>query len=142
MRFWRSCNNSMPRPKTANWWKPGAVSSRVLCMKVATEIRIGEAGHCGADIRSDVYVRVEPRDRGGLQIDLESRVNTYYGDSIRKQAEEVLEALGVRDAQVVIRDEGALPFVIAARIEAAVRRAGLGAGTRVLPDSVALPKAS
>ena len=111
-------------------------------MKVATEIRIGEAGHCGADIRSDVYVRVEPRDRGGLQIDLESRVNTYYGDSIRKQAEEVLEALGVRDAQVVIRDEGALPFVIAARIEAAVRRAGLGAGTRVLPDSVALPKAS
>ena len=111
-------------------------------MAVATEIRIGEAGHCGADIRSDVHVRVEPRDRGGLHIDLESRVNAYYGDAIRRQAEEVLEALGVRDAQILIRDEGALPFVIAARIEAAVRRAGLGEGTRVLPDNVELPAAS
>ena len=111
-------------------------------MTVATEIRTGEAGHSGPEIRSDVYVRVEPRDRGGLHIELESRVDAYYGDSIRKQAEEVLEALGVRDAQILIRDEGALPFVIAARIEAAVRRAGLGEGTRVLPDQIDLPAAS
>lgn len=111
-------------------------------MTVATEIRIGEVGHSGPEIRSDLYVRIEPRDSGGLQIELESRVNAYYGDSIRKQAEEVLEALGVRDARVLIRDEGALPFVIAARIEAAVRRAGLGEGTRVLPDRVDLPAAS
>lgn len=111
-------------------------------MTVATEVRIGEAGHSGPEIRSDLYVRVEPRDRGGLHIELESRVNAYYGDSIRKQAEEVLEALGVRDAQILIRDEGALPFVIAARIEAAVRRAGLGEGTRVLPDQIVPPAAS
>src|ERR1700758_1649045 len=111
-------------------------------MTVGTEIRIGEVGHCGPEIRSDLYVRIEPGDSGGLQIELESRVNAYYGDSIRKQAEEVLEALGVRDARVLIRDEGALPFVIAARIEAAVRRAGLGEGTRVLPDRFALPAAS
>jgi len=111
-------------------------------MTVATEIRTGEAGHSGPEIRSDLYVRIEPRDSGGLQIELESRVEAYYGDSIRKQAEEVLEALGVRDAQVLIRDEGALPFVIAARIEAAVRRAGLGEGTRVLPDRVDLPAPS
>lgn len=111
-------------------------------MTVATEVRTGEAGHSGPEIRSDVHVRVEARDRGGLHIELDSRVDAYYGDSIRKQAEEVLEALGVRDAQVAIHDEGALPFVIAARIEAAVRRAGLGEGTRVLPDSIALPAAS
>lgn len=111
-------------------------------MTVATEARTGEAGHSGPEIRSDVHVRVEARDRGGLHIELDSRVDAYYGDSIRKQAEEVLEALGVRDAQVAIHDEGALPFVIAARIEAAVRRAGLGEGTRVLPDSIDLPAAS
>src|SRR6201997_4805652 len=111
-------------------------------MTVGTEIRIGEAGHSGPEIRSDLYVRIEPRDSGGLHIELQSRVEAYYGDSIRKQAEEVLEALGVRNAQVLIRDEGALPFVIAARIEAAVRRAGLGEGTRVLPDRVDLPAAS
>src|ERR1700733_11062259 len=103
-------------------------------MTVATETRIGEAGLWGREIRSDVHVRIEPRDRGGIAIDLESRVKPYYGESILRQAEEVLEALGVRHAQIQIRDEGALPFVIAARIEAAVRRAGMGAGTRVLPE--------
>jgi citrate lyase subunit beta/citryl-CoA lyase len=111
-------------------------------MTSATETRIGEAGHWGPEIRSDLQVRIEPRDRGGIGVELESRVKAYYGDSIRRQAEEVLEALGVRHAQVQIHDEGALPFVVAARIEAAVRRAGLGLGTRVLPDRVALAEPS
>jgi len=111
-------------------------------MTVAAETRTGEAGHYGAEIRSDLHVHIEPRDHGGADIEIESRVKPYYGDSIRRQAEEVLEALGVRHAHVQIHDEGALPFVIAARIEAAVRRAGLGAGTRVLPDRMALPEPS
>jgi citrate lyase subunit beta/citryl-CoA lyase len=104
--------------------------------------RAGEAGHCGPEIRSDVHVLIEPREGGGITIELESRVKPYYGDSIRRQVEEVLEALGVRHAQVAIHDEGALPFVIAARIEAAARRAGLGEGTRVLPDRLPLPEPS
>ena len=111
-------------------------------MTVAMEARVGEAGHAGPEIRSDLHVRIEPRERDGINIELESRVKPYYGDSIRRQAEEVLEALGVRHAQVQIHDEGALPFVIAARLEAAVRRADLGEGTRVLPDRMALPPAS
>jgi citrate lyase subunit beta/citryl-CoA lyase len=103
---------------------------------------VAEAGHCGPEIRSDIHVRVEPRDRGGVEIKLESRVKPYYGESIHRQAEEVLEALGVRHAKLQIHDEGALPFVIAARIEAAVRRAGLGQGTRVLPAKISLPHES
>ncbi|MGC2477089.1 MAG: aldolase/citrate lyase family protein [Candidatus Sulfotelmatobacter sp.] len=111
-------------------------------MTIATELRIGDAGHSGTEIRSDLHVRVELGDTGGIDIHLESRVQPYYGDSIRRQAEEVLEALGVRHAGVQIRDEGALPFVISARIEAAVRRAGMGEGTRVLPDQIRLPEPS
>jgi citrate lyase subunit beta/citryl-CoA lyase len=111
-------------------------------MTVAAETRTGEAGNSGADVRSDLQVRIEPRDRGGITIELESRVKPYYGESIQRQSEEVLEALGVRHALVRIHDEGALPFVIAARIEAAARRAGLGQGTRVLPERVALPESS
>jgi citrate lyase subunit beta/citryl-CoA lyase len=87
-------------------------------------------------------VRIEPCERGGIEVDLESRVKPYYGESIRRQSEEVLEALGVKHARVAIHDEGALPFVIAARIEAAARRAGLGEGTRVLPDRFPLPEPS
>ena len=83
-------------------------------MIVATETRVGEAGHSGPEIRSDLHVRIAPRDHDGIEITLESRVKTYYGESIRRQAEEVLEALGIRHAVVEIHDEGALPFVIAA----------------------------
>src|SRR3954466_2789368 len=103
---------------------------------------IGEAGHSGADVRSDVHVRIEIRDGGGLEIQFESRVQPYYGQLIRQQAEEVLDVLGVRHALVLIRDEGALPFVISARVEAACRRAGLGANTRVLPERVSPPSPS
>jgi citrate lyase subunit beta / citryl-CoA lyase len=105
-------------------------------------LSVGEAGHSGPDVRSDLRVRIEAGDRGGVQIELESRVASYYGEAIRRQTEEVLEALGVRHARVWIHDEGALPFVISARIEAAVRRAGLGYGTRVLPDRISLPESS
>ena len=102
----------------------------------------GEAGHWGQEIRSDVQVRIEPRESGGISIEVESRVKPYYGDAIRQQAEEVLEVLGMQHAQVTIHDEGALPFVIAARLEAAARRAGLGEGTRVLPARLSLPEPS
>src|SRR5208282_3447240 len=37
--------------------------------------------------------------------------------------------------------EGALPFVIAARVEVAVRRAGLGQGNSALPEAVTPPAA-
>ncbi len=111
-------------------------------MTVATETRIGEVGHAGTEIRSDLYVRIAPRDRGGVEVRLESRVQAYYGESIRRQTEEVLEELGVRHAAVEIRDEGSLPFTIAARLEAAVRRAGLGEGTRILLAQIPLPAPS
>ena len=101
-----------------------------------------EAGRCGPDVRSDLRVRIERREHGGIEIDLHSRVEPYYGESIRRLADTVLEELGIRHARVHIEDEGALPFVISARLEAAVRRAGLGKGTRVLPEQVKLPEAS
>ena len=106
------------------------------------KIRAAEAGHCGKDIRSDLQVAIEPRDRGGLEITLESRVAPYYGDSILAQTRQVLEGLGVKHARVAVRDEGALPFVISARIETAAKRAGLAADQRSLPERISLPEAS
>jgi len=101
-----------------------------------------EAGRQGDDVRSDLHVAVEPGG-SGLTIELDSRVEPYYGDSIRDQAGEVLEALGVKNARVTIDDKGGLPFVIAARIEAAVRRSGAGEGHDARPErTVALPPES
>ena len=61
-------------------------------------------------------------DQEGISIRLKSKVERMFGDQIRQQALEVLEALGVSHALLEIEDSGALPFVIAARIEAAVKQ--------------------
>jgi citrate lyase subunit beta/citryl-CoA lyase len=102
----------------------------------------GEAGHWGKDVRSDVHVAFETRDSGGVEISLESRVAPYYGSAILEQTREVLSELGVKHARVAIHDEGALPFVIAARIEAAARRGGISLGKRSLPEPHPVPAAS
>jgi citrate lyase subunit beta/citryl-CoA lyase len=102
----------------------------------------GEAGHFGKDVRSDLHVAIEPRDGGGLDITTESRVAPYYGDSILAQARQVLEVLGIKHARVALHDEGALPFVISARIEAAAKRAGLGLGRKASPEQMTLPEPS
>ncbi len=100
--------------------------------------RRGAAGRAGDDVRSDLHVSFEERSSGGIEIGLRSRVELYYGAVIRQQARDVLRALGVEHAAIEIVDEGALPFVIAARIEAAVRRAGLAPGKPALPEAVTL----
>lgn len=101
-------------------------------------LRRGEAGRAGTDVRSDLHVTFEERTSGGIEINLRSRVELYYGEVIRRQVRDVLRALGVEHAWIEIVDEGALPFVIAARIEAAVRRAGLAPGKPALPEAVTL----
>jgi citrate lyase subunit beta / citryl-CoA lyase len=109
---------------------------------IASKLITAEAGNWGPDIRSDAHVRIEPRESDGIEITLESRVEPYYGESILAQARQVLEELHVDHACVAIHDEGALPFVISARIEAAVKRAGLGDGSRSLPKRITVPLAS
>ena len=111
-------------------------------MSAKAQMQSAEAGHWGKEIRSDLHVAVEPRDSGGIEIGLESRVAIYYGSAILEQARKVLDDLGVKHARVAIHDEGALPFVISARIEAAVKRAGLGDGKKSLPEKVPLPTPS
>jgi len=115
-----------------------------LSSSIASEVgaRLGEAGRAGGDVRSDLHVTFEERSVGGIEIELRSRVDRYYGGQIRQQIRDLLQALGVEHARVAITDEGALPFVIAARVEAAVRRAGLGAGRSALPEAIALPEPS
>jgi citrate lyase subunit beta/citryl-CoA lyase len=103
----------------------GATSLRYAAAPMATAS--GIAGRKGDDVRSDAWVAVELRDSGGIQVELASRVEPYYGRSIREQAAGLLASAGVRDARVEIADSGALPFVLAARIGAALGRAGLEA---------------
>ncbi len=83
------------------------------------------AGRKAEDVRSDCWALFEPREAGGLEIALKSKVESMYGDSIREQCREILTKLGVKHAKLELWDYGALPFTISARIETAVRRSGL-----------------
>jgi citrate lyase subunit beta/citryl-CoA lyase len=108
----------------------------------ASQLKHGEAGRAGGDVRSDVHVTVEERSSGGIEVALQSRVALYYGDNIRRQVHDVLRTLCVAHAHVTINDEGALPFVIAARVEAAAKRAGFGGAQSALPEPFPPPPSS
>lgn len=88
----------------------------------------GEAGRRGDQVRSDCWIAVELRGAGGLRTDLRSKVASLYGDEIRARVQAGCAALGVAHAAVEIEDQGALPWTIDARLEAAVRRARAGDG--------------
>ncbi len=80
------------------------------------------AGNKGEKVRSDCFVTLQAEASGGIRIELHSRVEALYGKDIRELAERVLIHSGFENAVLGIEDSGALPFVIAARIEAAVRQ--------------------
>ena len=107
-----------------------------------SQVKRGEAGRAGGDVRSDVHVTVEEHSSGGIEISLQSRVALYYGDRIRQQVLDTVRKLGVEHAHLTIVDEGALPFVIGARAETALKRTGLGGSNKSLPDAIPLPSAS
>ena len=72
--------------------------------------------------KSDIFLLLRKKESGGISIALKSSVQDLFGDRIRETIEGTLGALGVKSAEVVAEDLGALDYVIAARVEAAVRR--------------------
>lgn len=79
-------------------------------------------GNRGEGIRSDCFIGLELTASGGIQISLKSKVERMFGEQIRAQLIEVLETLEISHARVDVEDSGALPFVIGARLEAAVKK--------------------
>jgi citrate lyase subunit beta/citryl-CoA lyase len=80
------------------------------------------AGNRGKGVKSDCFVSLELTESGGIDLLLKSKVDVMYGNSIRKQVKEILTFFGIENAKIEIEDTGALPFVIAARVEAVVRQ--------------------
>lgn len=83
---------------------------------------VAKTGNSGPKIRSDCEVVLELRETGGIDLDLLSKVSVLYGESIKRECEEILRFFGIINAHVQINDSGALPFVLYARLEAAVKK--------------------
>jgi citrate lyase subunit beta/citryl-CoA lyase len=84
--------------------------------------KMGTAGNTGEKVRSDCLVRIRPATSGGIIIQLDSRVKTLYGRSIRELTRSVLAHFGIAHALVEIHDSGALEFVLTARLESAIKQ--------------------
>ncbi len=95
-----------------------------------------EAGNKGEKVRSDCWVALTPQQSGGVQIQLTSKVEKLYGQSIRQLVKEMMDFFSIGHVKIEIEDSGAVPFVLMARIESAVRKAGLDNGKRFLPEFV------
>jgi citrate lyase subunit beta/citryl-CoA lyase len=79
-------------------------------------------GNRGPKVRSDCEITLELTSAGGIIIELISKVKALYGESIENLLTSVLRFFGIENASVKMDDSGALPFVIAARLEAAIRQ--------------------
>ena len=86
------------------------------------KIDVAAAGNAGPRVRSDCEVILELTEGGGIKVDLNSKVKVLYGDSIIGQVQDILGFYGISNAKISVIDSGALPFVISARVEAAVRK--------------------
>jgi citrate lyase subunit beta / citryl-CoA lyase len=102
--------------------------------------RTAEAGRRGPDVRSDCWIKIMYAESGGIAIDLRSKVEAMYGDSVRKLLADAMPAMGIRHARVEMEDTGALPFIIMARAEAAVRRLHGPAGNAISAVQECLPE--
>jgi len=89
---------------------------------MSSKLKKGFAGKRGNKVRSDCYIEIIPKKSGGLKIDIASKVKPMFGISIKKQITEMCAFFNLKNVQIIIEDNGALPFVIAARFEAAVKR--------------------
>lgn len=80
------------------------------------------SGNRGDSIRSDCFVEVSLHTANGHSIRIESKVKSLYGESILELCLKVLDFFELKSAHIFIDDKGALPFVIAARLEAAIKQ--------------------
>jgi citrate lyase subunit beta/citryl-CoA lyase len=79
------------------------------------------AGYRGGGIRSDCFVQFVPDGASGIHIEVKSKVMALYGESIRSLGAEVLDFYGIKHGRLLIEDSGALPFTLAARLEACIQ---------------------
>lgn len=98
--------------------------------------KTGIAGNSGGKVRSDCKVLLTLAEQGGIRTELKSKVGALYGESIEKLVQDVLRFFSIGHAAVIVEDSGALPHVIAARLEAAIKQVMDTTKEFLLPFSV------
>lgn len=85
---------------------------------IKTKVTIG---NYGAKVRSDCQVIMEICQSGGIDLQINSKVNALFGNSNRELIMEMLNFYKIKNAIIVLNDSGAIVPVITARMEAAIK---------------------
>ena len=80
------------------------------------------AGPKGDSVRSDCYIEFELKESSGIKLNLKSKVESMYGDSIRELILNMCKFFNLKNAKIKVEDYGALPFTLAARFETAIKK--------------------
>jgi citrate lyase subunit beta / citryl-CoA lyase len=91
-----------------------------------------QSASAGRDAKEDLVVDLVRTPGAGIRVTVTSSVDTLYGAQIRELVQRTVDLLRLQDVSVGVRDQGALDWVITARVEAAARRLG-GVAEDVLP---------
>ena len=80
------------------------------------------AGNKGKGVRSDCFITLELTSQGGVKVEVISKVKALFGKQIESEIREIIAFFGIENAVVTIEDSGAVPLVIAARMEACIKQ--------------------
>ncbi|MBN1650216.1 MAG: citrate lyase subunit beta [Bacteroidales bacterium] len=84
-------------------------------------MKTAQTGNRGKGVRSDCFIELELKTSGGIQLDMKSKVQVMFGKANKELILNILRFFEIEHASVLFEDSGALPFVIAARLEAAIK---------------------
>lgn len=101
-----------------------SVKKKVLIYTIMTQenLKSASAGNHGTGVRSDCYISVEITKKGGIDLQMKSKVQVMFGKENEKLLLDILSFFEVDHAKVIVEDSGALPLVLAARMEAAIKQ--------------------
>jgi citrate lyase subunit gamma (acyl carrier protein) len=86
-------------------------------------MNITKVAKAGTLESNDILIMVSPNENGGVELQLESIVIKQFGDQIRKVILDKVDEMNIDNISIKAQDKGALDYVIAARVETAIKRA-------------------
>ncbi|SDI04560.1 citrate lyase acyl carrier protein [Desulfosporosinus hippei] len=86
-------------------------------------MKITKVAKAGTLESNDILIMVSPKDRGIIELDIESIVMQQFGEVIEQVILHKVQEMGVEGVSIKAQDRGALDYTIAARVETALNRA-------------------
>ncbi len=83
-------------------------------------MNISETTKAGRQGKADIELAISPGEGGNIRVELKSSVERLFGNHIRSYCSRYLNDRGITSCIVTALDDGALDFVIKARLEAAL----------------------